>query len=453
MEYSFYEVLWFYLIYSFAGWCAEVSAAAIQRRKFVNRGFVNMPLCPIYGAGAVLFAIFLPELKGHLFFMFLGGSVLASLTEFFTGTLLEKTFPRKWWDSSNEKFNFDGYTCLKYSTLWGILAVLMIYFVNPFLQGLLMLIPHFLLVIGGWVLLALLALDTLGTALAIRGLQKKLQPVSDLTENMKEISRVLENSITRRIQKRMETAFPNLNPTELLKSRAEAEKTSGVFAEGCCFYKLVYLFFLGAFLGDLTETIFCYITTGRLMSRSSVVYGPFSIVWGLGCMLLTWILYRYKDKSDRYLFAAGTLLGGVFEYVCSVVTERIFGTIFWDYSGFTFNLGGRINLLFCFFWGIAAVAWFRHVYPPLSKLVEKLPAKTGKILAWVLIVFMIFDAGLSSLALSRYNERNTAQTEAAGSKALEEFPQLNAFLDAHFPNERMEKIYPNAKLVANMDKK
>lgn len=149
---------------------------------------------------------------------------------------------------------------------------------------------------------------------------------------MKEISRVLENSITRRIQKRMETAFPNLNPTELLKSRAEAEKTSGVFAEGCCFYKLVYLFFLGAFLGDLTETIFCYITTGRLMSRSSVVYGPFSIVWGLGCMLLTWILYRYKDKSDRYLFAAGTLLGGVFEYVCSVVTERIFGTIFWDYS-------------------------------------------------------------------------------------------------------------------------
>ena len=90
---------------------------------------------------------------------------------------------------------------------------------------------------------------------------------------------------------------------------------------------------------------------------------------------------------------------------------------------------------------------------PLSKLVEKLPAKAGKILAWVLIVFMIFDAGLSSLALSRYNERNTAQTEAAGSKALEEFPQLNAFLDAHFPNERMEKIYPNAKLVANMDKK
>lgn len=112
--------------------------------------------------------------------MFLGGSVLASLTEFFTGTLLEKTFHRKWWDYSNEKFNFDGYTCLKYSTLWGILAVLMIYFVNPFLQGLLMLIPHFLLVIGGWVLLALLALDTLGTALAIRGLQKKLQPVQIL---------------------------------------------------------------------------------------------------------------------------------------------------------------------------------------------------------------------------------------------------------------------------------
>ncbi len=118
----------------------------------------------------------------------------------------------------------------------------------------------------------------------------------------------------------METAFPNLNPTELLKSRAEVEKTSGVFAEGCCFYKLVYLFFLGAFLGDLTETIFCYITTGRLMSRSSVVYGPFSIVWGLGCMLLTWILYRYKDKSDRYLFCR-TLSGRRFR-VCLQCGDR-----------------------------------------------------------------------------------------------------------------------------------
>ena len=109
------------------------------------------------------------------------------------------------------------------------------------------------------------------------------------------------------------------------------------------------------------------------MSRSSVIYGPFSIVWGLGCAFLTLLLYRYRNKSDSTIFLAGTLLGGAYEYICSVFTEMVFGTIFWDYSGFAFNLGGRINLLYCFFWGIAAVVWLKLIYPKLSGCIEKIP--------------------------------------------------------------------------------
>jgi len=146
----------------------------------------------------------------------------------------------------------------------------------------------------------------------------------------------------------MEMAFPVLEAGEL-KKQAKPKVKPAVFAAGCSFYKLASLFFIGAFLGDITETVFCLITTGRLMSRSSVVYGPFSIVWGLGCALLTAVLYRIRDKSDSYIFVAGTLLGGAYEYICSVFTELVFGTVFWDYSGFRFNLGGRINLLYCFF--------------------------------------------------------------------------------------------------------
>lgn len=111
------------------------------------------------------------------------------------------------------------------------------------------------------------------------------------------------------------------------------------------------------------------------MSRSSVIYGPFSIVWGLGCAFLTLLLYRYRNKSDGSIFLAGTLLGGAYEYICSVFTEMVFGTIFWDYSGFAFNLGGRINLLYCFFWGIAAVVWLKFIYPKLSGWIEKIPKK------------------------------------------------------------------------------
>ena len=187
------------------------------------------------------------------------------------------------------------------------------------------------------------------------------------------------------------------------------------------------------------------------MSRSSVVYGPFSIVWGIGCMLLTAVLYRYKDKSDGYIFTAGTILGGAYEYICSVFTELVFGTVFWDYSDFMFNLGGRINLLYCFFWGIASVIWIKKVYPHLSGLIERLPVRFGKILCNLLAVFMIFNMSVSSLALARYNVRNTQPSdivqEGQQNRNNSGLSGLDDFLDRHFPDERMERIYPNAKIV------
>ena len=178
--------------------------------------------------------------------------------------------------------------------------------------------------------------------------------LDQITEGLGQTSRFLENALTRHMQKRLQKSYPSISLDALVKARAEHKKAT-VFAEGCCFYKLFSLFFIGAFLGDITETIFCRITAGVWMSRSSVIYGPFSIVWGLGCAFLTLLLYRYRNKSDGSIFLAGTLLGGAYEYICSVFTEMVFGTIFWDYSGFAFNLGGRINLLYCFFCGMAEV--------------------------------------------------------------------------------------------------
>ena len=436
---TFYELVCLYFIYSFIGWCGEVGMAVIKKKKFINRGFVSSPFCPIYGTGAVVFAVFLPELKENPFFLFLGGAIWGSFIEFMTGALLEKIFHRKWWDYSKLRFNFDGYICLQYSLLWGALAVFLIYIANPLLLSVVRLVPHMAGVIALWVLAVLLALDFLGTTLAILGMQKKMEAISQLTEGMQNVSRLLENAITRRIQRRMERAFPDLKVKELERKKKEKAET---FALGCSFYKLVSLFFIGAFLGDITETIFCLITTGRLMSRSSVVYGPFSIVWGIGCMLLTAILYRIRGKSDSYIFVAGTLLGGAYEYVCSVFTELVFGTVFWDYSGFLFNLGGRINLLYCFFWGIAAVVWMKLIYPRLSRLIEKIPVKAGKIICNCMLVFMVCNCLISAMALSRYTQRNTK-----GALESSFGQEIDEFLDGHFTDERMERIYPNAKIV------
>lgn len=438
MEYTVYQLAFFFFIYSFAGWCIEVCCAAIQKRKFVNRGFVNGPLCPIYGSGAVLFAVFLPELKEAPFFLFLAGAILASILEFTTGALLEKLFHRKWWDYSNIRWNYEGYVCLPFSLGWGVCAVVLNMFLNPLLVKLLRIMPRLLMVIIMIALTVALVLDTVGTTLAIRGLQKRQVQLAEFTEGVSQVSKLLENAITRRIQKRMDKAFPMLEIPKIKRQKRTKEKET-VFAEGCSFYKLVSLFFIGAFLGDITETIFCLITAGKLMSRSSVVYGPFSIVWGLGCAFLTAILYRIRNKNDSYIFIAGTLLGGVYEYICSVFTELVFGTVFWDYSKFAFNLGGRINLLYCFFWGIAAVVWMKLLYPRLSAWIEKIPMKAGKIICTVMLVFMIFDCLLSAMALDRYTERNTTGKQAQN--------EVESFLDEHFGDERMERIYPNAKIV------
>ena len=164
----------------------------------------------------------------------------------------------------------------------------------------------------------------------------------------------------------MVRAYPNLAAEKLVESRRSAREEPRIFARGCSLAKMIWVFVITSLLGDLIETVFCYFTAGVIMSRSSLIYGPFSIVWGLGGVLMTLFLHRAVDRSDSYLFLLGTLLGGVYEYMCSVFTELAFGTVFWDYSHLPFNLGGRINLLYCFFWGIAGVVWIRCVYPPMS---------------------------------------------------------------------------------------
>ena len=433
-SYNVYQLLWIFFVYSFIGWCGEAAMAAVHRRKFVNRGFVSGPICPVYGAGAPAVAVFLPELKDQLFFLFLGGMIVTTFVEYLTGRLLELIFHRKWWDYSDQRFNLDGYVCLKNSAVWGLCSVLMICFFDPLLCRLLVLIPRLAGDILLWILGVLLVIDAVGSGVAVLGLKKKQSRITQITEELHKTSKVLENALTTRIQKRMVKAFPNIEGTEGVRVKAKEER----FARGCGFFKLASLFILGAFLGDIVETVFCLATTGRLMSRSSLVFGPFSIVWGLACALLTWILYRYRDKSDRYIFVFGTILGGAYEYVCSVFTEMVFGTVFWDYSEIPFNLGGRINLLYCFFWGIAAVVWMKGVYPFLSRQIEKLPARAGRAVCSVLLVLLAADMLISALALARYSERQTGSPEQTA---------VGQILDEYFPDEFIEKRYENLKLT------
>lgn len=436
---SLFELLWLFLLYAFLGWCAGVVAAALRKHAFVNTGFLNLPLCPIYGVAAVVFSLFLSELRDRLFFLFLAGAVLSAFLAFLTGFLLERIFHRKWWDYTRCRFQFEGYITLPHLILWGLLAVVCIRLTNPLIRSLLALLPVQVARTALLVVLILVGIDLAVSLIAVLQLRVRLRRLAALQQDFRNLSNQFGSAITGRVQRRMIKAYPNLEPEKLLDQSRQAKAVPAVFAQGCCFHKLVWLFVMAAFLGDLIETIFCRLTAGVWMSRSSLVWGPFSVVWGLGAVLLTAVLYKYKDQNDRYLFLAGTILGGVYEYVCSVFTELVFGTIFWDYSHLPFNLGGRINLLFCFFWGIAAVVWLKGAYPPLSRLIERIPRRWGKIGTWVLLAFMVVNMALSSLALARYTQRHQADPGPATI--------VSQFLDQRFPDERMERIYPNAKQV------
>ena len=358
---TFYQVAFLFFTYSFLGWVGEVVFTAAVRRKYQDRGVLSGPLCILYGIGALVITFALRDIRDGWFFLFVFSAVYATVIEWIGGHILEYTSHTRWWDYSTLPFNLDGYICLGASVTWGVLGVIMLKWGNPLLLALYSLVPQGVWAVVLWAALILLGIDLIGTLLAMAGLRYRW-PAAEAIENR------LANLTVRggmwildRVERRMAKTHPAL--TFIRPKRAQ----TGTFAAGCSPYKIVLLFFIGAFLGDITETIFCRVVGGEWMSRSSVVWGPFSIVWGLAIALVTQLLYRYKDKPASWLFVTGTLLGGAYEYLCSVFTEVVFGAVFWDYSAIPFNLGGRINLLYCFFWGFAAVAWFKVLYPPDRK--------------------------------------------------------------------------------------
>ena len=147
-----YRFLWIFFIYAFLGWCTEVSYAALVTGKFVNRGFLNGPWCPVYGFGVVIVLGCLTPLSGHLPALFAGSVLLTSLLEWLTGFALEKLFHQQWWDYSDQPFNLSGYICLRFSIAWGFACVFVVRLLHPTVLALIHLIPR----LAGIVLLGLL---------------------------------------------------------------------------------------------------------------------------------------------------------------------------------------------------------------------------------------------------------------------------------------------------------
>lgn len=428
MKFSGYELLWLFFVYSLLGWILETVVAAAKQKRFVNKGLINLPFCILYGIIGVFLTVFGAELDG--IWLYLGAVIIISVFKWLAGRTIEKFYHERWWDYSNRRFNLDGYVALTDSIGLGALAYVMIKWGNGFVVWIFKMLPGLLRVILVWALVVLIVLDALATLILSYGAEHRSHRWKQIDRLFDALTTSFGRQIYDLIDRRIHRAYPQAKKLE----SEEAEMPA--FAAGCGFHKLVWLFMIGSFLGDIVETIYCRITAGVWMSRSSVVWGPFSIVWGLAIAIATVLLHRYKDRPERKLFFIGTVLGGAYEYICSVFTELVFGKIFWDYSELPFNLGGRINLLYCFFWGIAAVVWIKGIYPILSGWIERIPAVAGKILSWIFVVFMCCNMAVSGLALMRSDQR------ANGIPAEKSWQKM---MDERFDDARMARIYPNAK--------
>ena len=174
MNYTFYEAAALFFTYSFFAWATETMAATIKVRKFRNRGFASGPFCFIYGFTAVILGMFLQDLRREPFFLFLGCGVIATAVEWFTGKLLEKMKQKKWWDYSDKRWNFDGYICLQYSALWGLLGFLAVRYGNGIILGVYHSLPDIVGKAVIWGLTAVGVADFMGSLLFICHMEEKL---------------------------------------------------------------------------------------------------------------------------------------------------------------------------------------------------------------------------------------------------------------------------------------
>lgn len=186
--YDFYHMCFYFLIYAFLGWCLEVAYAAMVDGKFVNRGFLAGPVCPIYGFGMVLVISALNPIKGNLFFLFFGAVLLTSALEFLTGYVLEKVFHEKWWDYSESPFNLCGYICLRFSILWGLACVFVMRLIQPMTESFVKIIPKTAGIVILCVALAYFVVDCTLTVLAILKIKKQIKGINELEKRLKRLS-------------------------------------------------------------------------------------------------------------------------------------------------------------------------------------------------------------------------------------------------------------------------
>ena len=234
---DFYTIFIYFFIYSVLGWCTEMIYCAICQGKFVDRGFLYGPYCPIYGFGALIVTLILKSFANNPIKIFFIGMFLCTLLEYITSFVMEKLFNAKWWDYSQFKLNIHGRVCLLNSLEFGFLGIILNYLIHPNIEKLIQKIPINCFPIITYILIFIIIVDLTLTLITVLNLKEKLQYIKELSENIKkkynykisdlELFKELEDvriNILNKANKfgnRLLYAFPNLKFKNLNKQLSE----------------------------------------------------------------------------------------------------------------------------------------------------------------------------------------------------------------------------------------
>lgn len=183
-----YRLIVYFFIYGFAGWCVEVAFASVKERKFVNRGFLNGPICPVYGVGVGAVVTLLEPWKEHILLLYVASVVLVTFIEWITGYAMDKIFHHKWWDYSQMPLNIGGYVCLLFSLVWGIACVIIMKVIHPLTEKLTEIMPFPLGMTLCIIFTAVLAADIAVTSAGILKLNKRMDAMEKIAAELHEIS-------------------------------------------------------------------------------------------------------------------------------------------------------------------------------------------------------------------------------------------------------------------------
>ncbi len=198
MNVTLLQIIFLFFAYSLLGWCCEVVFAAVNSGKFVNRGFLSGPVCPIYGYGILLSAAALQPLMDNLPLLFAGAALLTSAIELAVGFICEKLLGMRLWDYSEQPFNIGGYVCLKFTLLWGLGFVFVLKLVHPAVMSLVALLPEMALLVCDIVFTAVFVADLTVTLTQALKLPKRLRAIEEVQQSLQRMSVDIGGSLAER---------------------------------------------------------------------------------------------------------------------------------------------------------------------------------------------------------------------------------------------------------------